>query len=131
QRIDLNTFLYKDAVLPLINIVIASILKYDIDTTRKGMEIIGDRICYILANENISDEQDRGVSRKMNEYISNIGELAEDIDQKVSIIQKTTLHYLNVIEREARKNYHRCEPEGDTEWLEIAKKTRNFLNIPS
>ena len=86
QRIDLYTFLHKDAALPLINIVIVSILKYDFDTARNGMEIIGNRISNILRNENISDEQDLEISRTLNDYVSDIGELAKNRSERGSII---------------------------------------------
>jgi hypothetical protein len=83
----------KDPIQPIIDIVNGSIMKYDYETVRYGLEEIGNRCNHIFRNENFKGEEEKKVSEHIFSHLTRVGKLAvskKDEDSTRQVI--TNLH---------------------------------------
>lgn len=77
----------EDPILPIIDIVRSSLMKFDFETVKEGLNAIRDRIDYILINETFTEEEERRVSIYIFNHLTAIGKLAASRKDEVSIFE--------------------------------------------
>ncbi len=77
----------KDPILPIIDIVRSSLMKFDFETVKEGLKAIKDRVDYILNNETFTEEEERRVSIYIFNHLTAIGKLAASRKDEVSIAE--------------------------------------------
>ncbi len=77
----------KDPILPIIDIVRSSLMKFDFETVKEGLKAIKDRIDYILISETFTMEEERRVSIYIFLHLVGIGKLAASRNDEVSVAE--------------------------------------------
>ena len=79
----------KNPVQPIIDMVRSSLMRYDYETVREGLKVIGDRTNYIFENETLNRENEEKISKYIFDHLTKLGKLTvrrEDEDSIVEII---------------------------------------------
>jgi hypothetical protein len=77
----------KDPILPIIDILRSSLMKFDFETVKEGLEAIRGRVDYILDNETFTSEEERRVAIYIFQHLIGIGKLAASRKDEVSIAE--------------------------------------------
>ena len=95
-----------DPIQPIIDIVLSSLMKYDIETVRNGLTAIGDRTKFILENEELELEEEFKISVFIIEsHLTNMGKIAasrKDVASTIELIN--SLHKIGMITVEQEYN---------------------------
>ncbi|NPE28489.1 DUF2254 domain-containing protein [Methanococcoides sp. SA1] len=106
-----------DPLLPIIDIITGSIMKYDYTTVRIGLEVIENRISNML-NEN----NDEKISSHFFNQIVMVGGVAQDRKDEIAI--KIVLEILGIYgEKAAEKNLNKSTSEIIISLTELVEKT--------
>lgn len=95
-----------DPIQPIIDIVLSSLMKYDIETVRNGLTAIGDRTKFILENEELEPEDELKMSAIIIEsHLTGMGKIAasrKDVASTMEVI--SNLHKIGMITVEQEYN---------------------------
>ena len=102
QKITKDTGLAIGPIQQIMDLVRGSIMRYDYETARKGLEEVKERICALFKNEELTEEEKKKISRKTCEYFSRIGklllnteygDLALELISNIKEIEETAAEY--------------------------------------
>lgn len=88
-----------DPIQPIIDIIVNSLMKYDIETVRNGLTAIGDRTKFILENEELELEEEVKISAFIIEsHLIGIGKIAASRKDAASTLKViTTLRKIGMV----------------------------------
>jgi hypothetical protein len=88
----------KGSLLPIIDILNSSMMKYDYETLRIGLKVIKDRIKHIFETETFDTDEERKVSRLIFYILDRVGEVAASKKDESSILEViTTIQKIGII----------------------------------
>jgi hypothetical protein len=76
ERVNKANLLEKDPIYPIIEIVIDSVLRYDIETTETGMKAINDKTDQLFRTGTVSSNEERVISIKIYNHFLRLGKEA-------------------------------------------------------
>jgi hypothetical protein len=82
-----------DPLLPIVDIITMSLMKYDYDTSRAGLSIIGKKSIDILKSDDIDDKHYDKILQLFKSHFYNIGKLAIYNDDEICAILVTEWFY--------------------------------------
>lgn len=71
-----NKYIWKDPILPIIDIVRISLMKYDYETIRDGLKAISEHANYMFINENFELGEQVSVSEHIFHHLNNLKKIA-------------------------------------------------------
>jgi hypothetical protein len=80
----------KDPILPIIDIVRGSMMKYDTETVIDGLNVIGESTSCIFENETLSEDEEKEISEHVFNHLTRVGKLAISREDEVSTQQVIT-----------------------------------------
>jgi len=77
----------RDPILPIIDIVRSSLMKFDSETAKEGLKAIRSHIDYVLYNETFTSEEERRISIYIFEHLTGVCKLAASKNDETSIAE--------------------------------------------
>ncbi len=100
-----------DPIQPIIDIVRCSLMKYDYETVRYGLEAIGNRCNHIFSNENFKVEEEKKISEHIFTHLTRVGKLAvskEDDDSTRQVISTLYKNGITAAKNELKETVHKA-----------------------
>lgn len=77
----------KNPVQPIIDMLRSSLMRYDYETVREGLKVIGDRTNYIFENEILNRENEEKISKYIFDHLIRLGKLTVRMEDEDSIVE--------------------------------------------
>lgn len=99
----------KDPLQPIIDIIRSSLMKYDYETVRAGLRIIGERTNLIFNNEILKTEEETEISKHIFSHLNRFGKLVvsrKDEDSTMEVLK--IVYEIGVVANEKKLETATC-----------------------
>ena len=83
----MGAYAEKDPILPIIDIVRSSLLKYDYETVRDGLRAVAERVDNLFKKETFGFDEERKVSIYIFDHLTRLGELTASREDEYSTLE--------------------------------------------